>query len=104
MECELHGVIYRRAQWLRDAKPDGETASREKQAARKEKSFWLEGCDPSTHPRVVLPRSAEAIQNKRVECLMRAKIRKKSAQECDQKRDRSKIVCTFECPHSESLK
>jgi hypothetical protein len=41
MECELHGVIYRRAQWLRDAKPDGETASREKQAATKEKSFWL---------------------------------------------------------------
>jgi len=77
MECELHGVIYRRAQWVRDAKPDGETASREKQAATKEKSFWLEGCDPSTHPRVFLPRSAEAIQNKRVEFLMRAKMRKR---------------------------
>ncbi len=46
MESELHGVLNRRAQPVRDAKRDGGTGSREWQEAKMAQSSWLEGCAP----------------------------------------------------------
>ncbi len=51
MESELHGVLNRRAQPVRDAKRDGGTGSEEEQEAKMAQSSWLEVCTPYTpHP------------------------------------------------------
>jgi len=50
-----HGVIYRRAQCGRHAKPDGGTMSREMQEAREEKSFLLKDVSPPPRARSFFP-------------------------------------------------